>query len=268
MYSTDQEDCRPNHGAEAPSGAPAVLLGGAGGVRRYVFVRGLIFGIVGLGLCTGAITAGADPVVAKVASMVSTGSGAGHRSASEAVRAPSHDEAAMAARDADVDHAERLVDLALSIPVGLPVEQRLTSPWGMREHPILGGVRAHHGVDLGCPVGTAVLSTANGRVIATGRERGAGLWMRVGHVGGYSTFYAHLSEVRLQKGAGVAAGDTLALSGKSGRVTAAHLHYELNWGGSKSDSLSLPVDALRARREGITEEALAILNAPHTTPKP
>ena len=155
--------------------------------------------------------------------------------------------------------AEHLAALALSIPSGLPVRQRLTSAWGMREHPVVRGVRPHHGVDLGCPVGTPVLATASGEVLGTGQSRTAGLWVRVGHVGGYSTFYAHLSEARVAKGDRVLEADTLALSGETGRVRGAHLHYELNWGGAGADSLSLPVDALHERRRSATEAAMAAL---------
>jgi murein DD-endopeptidase MepM/ murein hydrolase activator NlpD len=136
----------------------------------------------------------------------------------------------------------------------------------MREHPVVGGIRPHHGVDLGCPVGTPVLATASGEVLGTGRSRTAGLWVRVGHVGGYSTFYAHLSEARVAKGDRVLEADTLALSGETGRVRGAHLHYELNWGGAGADSLSLPVDALHERRRSATEAAMAAL--PSRMPDP
>jgi murein DD-endopeptidase MepM/ murein hydrolase activator NlpD len=84
------------------------------------------------------------------------------------------------------------------------------------------------------------------------------------HAGGYSTFYAHLSTAAVEAGARVARGDRVGASGRTGAVTGPHLHYELNWGGASSDSLSLPTDALLGAYERALDAAeQALLSSNH-----
>ena len=172
-------------------------------------------------------------------------------------RATSPDDAAGTTGAAEqlLMEAAVLLDEGLAMPAGLPINSSIRSKWGMRMHPIKKRMLPHHGVDLRCSVGTEVRVTADGIVIDSGRDRGAGLWVRVRHGGGYGTFYAHLDSSLVQTGAAVRSGEVIALSGQSGAVTAPHLHYELNWGGKRSDSLSLPVDALQQTRDSLLNRA-------------
>jgi murein DD-endopeptidase MepM/ murein hydrolase activator NlpD len=151
--------------------------------------------------------------------------------------------------------ASELVDRAVSMPSGYPVRCPLSSKWGMRMHPKRKKRLPHHGVDLGCPVGTVVRATADGTVLGAGEGSRSGRWLRIVHAGGYGTVYAHLDTVLVEKGQAVAIGDTVALSGESGDVTGPHLHYEVNWGGRRSDSLSLPINALAPVRDSLLAEA-------------
>lgn len=103
----------------------------------------------------------------------------------------------------------------------------LTSSFGWREHPVTGGMKFHQGVDIAMPVGREVPVAQSGQVAFAGEQGGYGLTVVVDHGHGVSTRYAHLSEIRVQAGDVVADGQTIALSGATGRVTGAHLHFEV-----------------------------------------
>ncbi len=104
----------------------------------------------------------------------------------------------------------------------------LSSGYGYRHDPFTNVKRFHHGVDYSVPTGTQVRATADGVVTALKRDRGYGLMVRVDHGNGLSTVYAHLSEWRVKTGQKVRRGQTIALSGNTGRSTAPHLHYEVH----------------------------------------
>ena len=72
---------------------------------------------------------------------------------------------------------------------------RLSSVFGRRNHPVLGGVRMHTGIDYAAPVGTEVSATGAGRIVFAGTIRGYGLTVDIDHGGGVVTRYAHLSEI-------------------------------------------------------------------------
>lgn len=106
-------------------------------------------------------------------------------------------------------------------------EGRVSSSFGWRQHPVSGGMKFHQGVDIAMPVGRDVPAAQAGRVAFAGEQGGYGLTVVVDHGNGVSTRYAHLSEIRVQAGDMVADGQTIALSGATGRVTGAHLHFEV-----------------------------------------
>ena len=97
-----------------------------------------------------------------------------------------------------------------------------------RLHPVTGRVRPHNGTDFATPTGTAVLAAADGQVIRVEKHPFAGRYIEIQHHGQYKTRYLHLSNSLVRKGQRVERGQRIALSGASGRVTGAHLHYELH----------------------------------------
>ena len=103
----------------------------------------------------------------------------------------------------------------------------LTSAFGWRQHPIGGGMKFHKGVDIAMPVGRDVPAARAGQVTFAGEQGAYGLTVVVSHGDRVSTRYAHLSEIKVQAGDAVADGQTIALSGATGRVTGAHLHFEV-----------------------------------------
>lgn len=112
-----------------------------------------------------------------------------------------------------------------------PLRGRFTSGFGPRTHPVYGGGDFHTGIDLAVPVGTQVRAAAPGEVIWAGWRGNYGLLVIIDHQNGYSTYYAHLSQVRVSPGQFVEWGQVIGLSGNSGLSTGPHLHFEIRrWG--------------------------------------
>ena len=127
-------------------------------------------------------------------------------------------------------------------PLGLeetvaPVLAAVSSPFGWREHPIEGGEKFHNGVDLAAPYGDPIGAFADGTVDYIGESPAYGLYIQVAHESGVTSFYAHCSQLLVQPGQEVAAGETIALVGDTGEVTGAHLHFELRVDGALVDPL-------------------------------
>lgn len=116
----------------------------------------------------------------------------------------------------------------------------LTSGFGERFHPILGGYRMHQGIDMAAPMGTSVHSAGAGVVTLANWDRGYGLSVRIRHGGGVETHYAHLSRISVQQGQVVTAGEPIGQVGATGLATGAHLHYEVKVNGSFTNPLQLP----------------------------
>jgi len=114
----------------------------------------------------------------------------------------------------------------------LPVNGIVTSGYGWRHDPIDGGIRHHNGVDIAVPTGTKVKAIAAGRVVQSGWRGGYGNLVTLEHGDGSTSLYGHNSQLEVRVGDQVAAGQTLALSGSTGRSTGPHLHFELWRGGS------------------------------------
>ncbi|MGX7953462.1 M23 family metallopeptidase [Tsuneonella sp. HG249] len=120
----------------------------------------------------------------------------------------------------------------------LPLSGRLTSRFGMRGHPVLGGYRQHSGVDLAAPTGSPVLATADGVVTFADWRGGYGLLVSVEHGGGLQTRFGHLSRIMVRPGERISKGQLVGLVGSTGRSTGSHLHYEVRRNGSAVDPLS------------------------------
>jgi len=110
-----------------------------------------------------------------------------------------------------------------------PVSATLTSGFGLR---FLGWrPDLHRGVDLDVPTGTPVAAMAGGYVRFAGVQRGFGNVVWIDHVAGFTSAYAHLSEIHVREGDRVGTGDIVGLSGATGNVSAPHLHFEVwRWG--------------------------------------
>ena len=109
-----------------------------------------------------------------------------------------------------------------------PGSFHLSSPFGYRSDPITGSSKMHTGMDFSCDPGNPVYATGDGTVILVESDfYGYGNHIEVDHGFGYVSRYSHLSDMYAYVGQKVSRGDCIALSGKSGRVTGPHLHYEV-----------------------------------------
>jgi len=106
---------------------------------------------------------------------------------------------------------------------------RVSSPFGMRLHPILGYQIRHKGVDFAAPLGTPVPAGADGVIQKIGRNGGYGKYIQIKHNDTYSTAYGHLNgyAADLKVGSSVKKGEIIGFVGSTGRSTGPHLHYEI-----------------------------------------
>lgn len=119
----------------------------------------------------------------------------------------------------------------------LPTEGTVTSIFGARHHPILGGVRHHDGIDIANIRSTTIHATAAGRVRRVLQKGGYGLMIEIDHGGGWCSRYAHLGLSAVKTGDYVFSGAILGRMGDSGLATAPHLHYELRRQGAPVDPI-------------------------------
>lgn len=106
-------------------------------------------------------------------------------------------------------------------------------------NPIPGGIITqgmHDGnaIDFGAPIGTKVVASASGKVLAVACGRGYGTCLIINHPNGSQTLYAHLSKILVSVGDEVSQGETIALSGNTGNSTGPHLHYEERGTGARN----------------------------------
>jgi murein DD-endopeptidase MepM/ murein hydrolase activator NlpD len=120
----------------------------------------------------------------------------------------------------------------VSIPSRTPLDNvRLSSGYGERWHPVSGGRRQHHGVDLASPTGTPIYAAADGLVGKADWFGAYGLYVQLEHGGELQTRYGHMSRLNVAPGQRVRKGDVIGYVGSTGRSTGPHLHYEVRIAG-------------------------------------
>ena len=121
---------------------------------------------------------------------------------------------------------------------------RLSSPFGMRKHPIDGFNKMHRGTDFAAPMGTPIMASGDGVVKKAGWCGGGGNCVKIKHNSTYQTVYAHMSKFArgIKSGVRVKQGQTIGYVGSTGKSTGPHLHYEVIVNGKKvnSQKLKLP----------------------------
>ena len=121
---------------------------------------------------------------------------------------------------------------------------RLSSPFGMRKHPIDGFNKMHRGTDFAAPTGTPIMASGSGVIKKAGWCGGGGNCVVIRHNSIYQTIYAHMSKFAngIRKGVRVKQGQTIGFVGSTGKSTGPHLHYEVIINGKKvnSQTLKLP----------------------------
>ena len=121
---------------------------------------------------------------------------------------------------------------------------RLSSPFGMRKHPIDGFNKMHRGTDFAAPMGTPIMASGSGIIKKAGWCGGGGNCVVIKHNSTYQTIYAHMSKFAkgIRNGVRVKQGQTIGYVGSTGKSTGPHLHYEVLINGKKvnSQTLKLP----------------------------
>ena len=107
-----------------------------------------------------------------------------------------------------------------------------SSPFGYRIHPIYGDWRFHYGVDLSAPQGTPIYASRSGQVTTTDYEAGgAGYYVSINHMDGFTTRYLHMTHYIVSPGQYVSAGQVIGYCGSTGGSTGPHLHFSVYYNG-------------------------------------
>lgn len=118
-----------------------------------------------------------------------------------------------------------------------PKYYRITSPFGMRIHPIFKTKKMHTGIDIGVPLGGTIVAANDGVVQYAGWLGGYGQVVWLDHGGGIATLYAHNSRLLVEKGQTVTRGQAISKAGSTGNSTGPHLHFEVRKNGQYVDPL-------------------------------
>lgn len=127
----------------------------------------------------------------------------------------------------------------LRIPLG---QHRLSSSFSLkRKHPVTGRIKPHYGVDFAAKTGSPVWSSASGKVVFAGYQKGYGRVVKVQHSPNVTTLYAHLSrfDARTKVGAMVDQKQVIGFVGSSGVSTGPHLHYEYHINNQPRDPMTV-----------------------------
>ena len=139
---------------------------------------------------------------------------------------------------ADVSAQTAQGETTLQWPMETGVSVTLSVPFCSRVHPITGQTTNHSGIDIVLDAGTPVLAAAVGTVTETDFAPVDGQYIVLDH-GSLTTKYCHLSEIQVEVGETVSAGQTIGAVGQTGQSTGPHLHFEVAQNGSLVDPLSL-----------------------------
>ena len=132
---------------------------------------------------------------------------------------------------------------------------RMTSPYGLRRHPILGYSKMHTGVDWAAPRGTPIMATGDAVVESAGWSAGYGRQTILRHANGYKTSYNHQSGIAkgVKAGASVRQGQVIGFVGATGLATGNHLHYEMFVNGTRVDPMRVRLPDSRSLEGEVLE---------------
>ncbi|WP_249312104.1 peptidoglycan DD-metalloendopeptidase family protein [Congzhengia minquanensis] len=117
----------------------------------------------------------------------------------------------------------------------VPDYKRISSPYGMRKHPITGETKMHNGIDIAADEGTDIKAAASGTVLLAGNNGGYGNCVIISHSDGTQTLYGHASKLLVSAGQKVEKGQVIAKVGSTGNSTGNHLHFETRINGKSYD---------------------------------
>ena len=152
----------------------------------------------------------------------------------------------IAQKEEELDKAEYLEWLATYVPPAPEtggtgntsgwcsplVSYTLTSPFGMRTHPITGEYKMHNGIDMAAPEGTPIYAAKGGQVSIAAYSASAGNYVQINHGDGYRSVYMHMTGYTVKPGQYVAQGQLIGYVGNTGASKGNHLHFGISLNGS------------------------------------
>ncbi len=145
--------------------------------------------------------------------------------------------------------------LALAVAESLPalvypiMSPRISSKFGVRNHPIRKVIRHHSGIDLAAPQGSPIRAVRPGRVVFADPYGSYGNLIVVEHTDGLTSHYGHCATIDAKIGKQVKAGDIIGTVGSTGGATGPHLHFELRRHGTALNPETY-IPGLTAEAEG------------------
>ena len=133
---------------------------------------------------------------------------------------------------------------------------RLSSPFGMRKHPILGFTKLHTGTDFAAPEGTPIMASGSGTIVRAKWCGGGGNCIKIKHNSTYQTIYAHMKNFSkaMKVGKKVKQGQIIGYVGSTGMSTGPHLHYEVIINGKKANSQKLKLPSGKVLKDNERKE--------------
>ena len=148
---------------------------------------------------------------------------------------------------------------SVSVPSQMPVAAtRVSSMFGMREHPTLHRYKIHKGIDLAAPTGTPVYAPADGVVSEAHWFGTYGNYIQIEHGNEIETRYGHLSGYAVAAGDHVYKGELIGYVGSTGRSTGPHLHYEVRIDGQAVDPMPFLLGEEGESQLAVTEDRSAM----------
>lgn len=134
------------------------------------------------------------------------------------------------------------VSFLKSTPTIWPARGWVTSYFGIRKSEFSGEKKMHEGIDIGAPIGSKIISPADGMITFAGAKSGFGYYVQIDHGYGLETIFAHASSLVVRKGDKIKRGDVLARIGSTGLSTGPHVHYEVRVNGTPVDPMHYILD--------------------------
>ena len=155
------------------------------------------------------------------------------------------------------DNAKNLRRTFLKAPLKF---SRISSRYNLKRRiAFYGKVKPHLGTDFAAPIGSPIMATANGKVIASRYKGGNGNYVKIKHNATYSTQYLHMKKRKVKKGDIVKQGDIIGWVGVTGNTSGPHVCYRFWKNGKQVDPLKQKLPAAKPMKKEIQQKYLTYI---------